>query len=178
MKTVPIRDGREIVLRRLDLSDLSALAQYLDSLGEATRRRFGPHPYDLNSLNDFYHTPRHIGFIAIDTAGMIVSYSVIRIGFLHHDQPRLESYGLKLDHDTDACFAPSVSDQWQSLGVGDIMLSYILDELRAMDIRRVILWGGVQADNEKAINYYLKNGFRTLGDFEYHGLNLDMMLEV
>jgi diamine N-acetyltransferase len=178
MKTVLIRDGREIVLRKLDLSDLSTLNQYLENLGETTRKRFGPHPYAFDSLNDFYRSPRHIGFIAIDAAGMIVSYAVIRIGFLDHDQPRLESYGLKLDYDTDACFAPSVSDQWQSLGIGDFMLSYILDELRAMHIRRVILWGGVQVNNEKAINYYLKNGFRILGQFEYYGLNLDMMREV
>jgi ribosomal protein S18 acetylase RimI-like enzyme len=178
MKTVTIRDGRAIVLRRLDLSDLSILNHYLESLGDTTRKRFGPHPYTFDSLNDFYRTPRHIGFIGIDAAGMIVSYAVIRIGFLDHDQPRLESYGLKLDHDTDACFAPSVSDLWQGLGIGDMMLSYILDELREMHIKRVILWGGVQANNEKAINYYLKNGFRILGQFEYYGLNLDMMREV
>jgi len=178
MKTVTLKNGREIVLRRLNLSDLSALAVYLESLGEATRKRFGPHPYNLHSLNDFYHTPRNIGFLAVDDAGTIVSYSVIRIGYLDHDRLRLESYGLILDSTTDACFAPSVSDEWQSLGIGDLMLSYILDELRLLDFRRVILWGGVQADNEKAINYYLKNGFRTLGQFEYHGLNLDMMLEV
>jgi diamine N-acetyltransferase len=178
MKTAALRDGREVVLRRLDLADLSALAGYLGNLGEATRRRFGPHPYNLSSLSDFYHTSRNIGFIAVDPDGTIVSYAVIRIGYLDHDQPRLESYGLKPDPLTDACFAPSVSDQWQSLGMGDLMLSYILDELRAMGIRRLILWGGVQADNEKAINYYLKNGFRALGQFEYYGLNLDMMLEV
>jgi GNAT superfamily N-acetyltransferase len=177
MKTVALRNGKGIVLRRLVLSDLSALADYLGNLGEATRRRFGPHPYDLDSLIDFYQTTWNIGFLAVDDAGTIVSYAVIRIGFLDHDRARLESYGLKLDLVTDACFAPSVSDQWQSLGIGDLMLSYILDELRVLDIRRVILWGGVQTDNEKAINYYLKNGFRALGQFEYQGLNLDMMLE-
>jgi GNAT superfamily N-acetyltransferase len=178
MKTLTLKNGREIVLRRLNLSDLSALAVYLESLGEATRKRFGPHPYDLHSLKDFYHTPGNIGFLAVDDAGTIVSYAVIRIGYLDHDRLRLESYGLILDPATDACFAPSVSDQWQSLGIGDLILSYILDELRLLDFRRVILWGGVQADNEKAVNYYLKNGFRTLGQFEYHGLNLDMVLEV
>jgi len=40
------------------------------------------------------------------------------------------------------------------------------------------LWGGVQRYNEKATRFYLKNGFKRLGSFEYNGWNEDMMLDI
>lgn len=43
--------------------------------------------------------------------------------------------------------------------------------------KRIILWGGVQAGNEKAVSYYLKHGFRTVGQFEHNGNNYDMILD-
>ena len=43
--------------------------------------------------------------------------------------------------------------------------------------RRTGLWGGVQCNNEKAVNFYLKHGFRILGQFEYNGWNYDMVLD-
>ncbi|MFE9363057.1 hypothetical protein ACFYNN_09525 [Streptomyces sp. NPDC006978] len=43
---------------------------------------------------------------------------------------------------------------------------------------RIILWGGVRADNPRAIRYYEKNGFQRVGRFtEADGtLSPDMML--
>jgi ribosomal protein S18 acetylase RimI-like enzyme len=179
MKLVRNRDGRELSLQKLQLSDHDLLCDYLNGLSAETRKRFGPHPFDPDSIRGFYESPKNIGFIVVETStGKVVAYSVIKIGYLWHDQPRLELYGLTLDHYTDACFAPSVSDHWQSKGIGDLMLDYILDELRSMNIQRLILWGGVQMDNERAVNYYLKHGFDKLGQFEYNGWNLDMMKEL
>lgn len=36
----------------------------------------------------------------------------------------------------------------------------------------------MQSDNEKAIQFYRKNGFVTLGQFWYEGLNEDMVLHL
>jgi ribosomal protein S18 acetylase RimI-like enzyme len=38
--------------------------------------------------------------------------------------------------------------------------------------------GGVQSDNENAINFYTKAGFKMLGSFEHFGTNYDMMLTI
>jgi GNAT superfamily N-acetyltransferase len=62
--------------------------------------------------------------------------------------------------------------------VGTAMLNFILEYLRLNSIQRIILWGGVQADNEKAVQYYLKNHFPILGEFEYNGRNYDMMYKL
>ena len=50
-----------------------------------------------------------------------------------------------------------------------------LSDLVTNKIERIILWGGVQMDNERAINYYKKIGFETIGQFTYNGENYDMI---
>jgi ribosomal protein S18 acetylase RimI-like enzyme len=90
----------------------------------------------------------------------------------------LQSYGINPDSNTDCTFAPSVADEWQGIGIGNALFQFILTEIKELGIKRIILWGGVQADNDRAKNYYNKNGFKTLGQFEYNGLNYDMILNI
>jgi diamine N-acetyltransferase len=48
--------------------------------------------------------------------------------------------------------------------------------LRTQQQRHIVLWGGVQAANEKALNFYKKQGYQQMGDFWLNGLqNLDMI---
>ena len=49
------------------------------------------------------------------------------------------------------------------------MFLFILDDLKANGIKRVILWGGVQADNDKAVNFYLKTDSRTWASLNIMG---------
>ena len=42
-------------LRRLDKSDLEKLIEYLQSLSFETRLRFGPHPFERDSVEHFYN---------------------------------------------------------------------------------------------------------------------------
>ncbi|KAF0240536.1 MAG: N-acetyltransferase, partial [Chitinophagaceae bacterium] len=83
-----------------------------------------------------------------------------------------------LDQLTDCCFAPSVADNWQNQGVGNALFDFVLEQVLFIGFSRIILWGGVQASNENAIQYYKKLGFETLGSFEYQGLNYDMILNI
>lgn len=72
-----------------------------------------------------------------------------------------------------------MADAWQGLGLGGKMLQFILGDLRTTtNVNRLILWGGVQADNFRAVKYYENNGFRVLGKFDYQGDNYDMMREM
>lgn len=171
------RNNKNIRIGQYCSDDLDKLHHYLQNLGEATRKRFGPHPFDRTSLLDFHASPEHTGYIATEyETGKIIAYAIIKDGMLHHDIPRLQSYGLQPDAIGDCTFAPSVADDWQSCGIGDGVFRFILADLSEKKRKRIILWGGVQADNRKAVNYYLKNGFKTLGQFEYNGSNYDMIL--
>ena len=179
MRFIQTKDTKHFKIRKFLLSDCENLCSYYNRLSDETRNRFGPHPFDKQSIVDIYNNPLNFGYLAIDNqTDEIVAYAIVRIGFLEHDRNRLESYGLILDPETDATFAPSVADEWQSCGIGNRLFNFIMDDLKSKGIQRIILWGGVQCTNGKAVNYYKKNNFRILGEFEYHGANYDMILDL
>jgi GNAT superfamily N-acetyltransferase len=177
---VTTKDNRQILLRKFDLEDSADLAAYFIQLSDESKRRYGPHAFDEQAIRGLYKNPNPlIGFIALDPGNnRFIAYSVIKPGFLQQDQARLQSWGLTLDPETDATYAPSVADGWQNCGVGNSMFGFILSDLKLKGIRRIILWGGVQATNEKAVEFYLKNGFKTLGQFEHNGTNFDMIMNL
>lgn len=159
---------------------MNKLSHYLQNLGPDTINRFGPHGFDKQSISGLYqNSDLYSGYIAQHTeTDEIIAYSIIKTGYLEHDSYRLQSYGLTLDAKTDCTFAPSVADQWQSQGVGNSLFHFMMPNLKAKGFRRIILWGGVQSSNWKAVNYYLKNGFIKLGQFEHNGMNDDMILGI
>ena len=169
-----------VCLRSLSAGDTDHLCDYLQGLGAVSKSRFGPHGFDKQSINDFYkQSDEYLGYIGEDVMSKsIVAYSAVKTGYLSHDSYRLQAFGLKLDHQSDCTFAPSVADLWQSFGVGNALFRYLLSDLQSKGIKRIILWGGVQSDNSKAISFYLKNGFKLLGRFEYNGWNDDMILDI
>lgn len=165
-----------IFYRRLTVTDFKNLLQYLQELSPASQKRFGPHTFDLHTLREMYENANdHIGYIAVEeNTEKIIAYAVLKKGYLEHDSQRLNSHGLQPDHQTDCTYAPSVADHWQGRGVGTGLFNYILSDIEKLPFRRIILWGGVQADNERAVRYYQNNGFTILGEFQYNGNNFDM----
>lgn len=177
---ITTKNNRQIFLQAISEADFVDVCTYFGRLSEETKHRYGPHSFDLQTLMDMYNrSGNYQGYIArsLET-GEVIAYAVLKRGFLEHDRQRLRSYGFEPDAETDCTYAPSVADSWQSCGVGGELFRFILSELKISNIQRIILWGGVQADNEKAVNFYLKFGFRTLGEFEYLGWNKDMVLEI
>jgi ribosomal protein S18 acetylase RimI-like enzyme len=158
-------------------ADIPELVDYLQQLSADTKQRFGPHPFDTDSVyKTIENTTDYRGFIARDSKHQIIAYSIVKLGYLEHDKPRLETYGLQLNHAFDATYAPSVADFWQGKGVGRAMLEYIIESRVLKRYGRLILWGGVQVTNHRAVAFYNRNGFIKLGEFEYFGMNYDMYL--
>lgn len=174
------KNNRQVLLRNLSLYDIDNLFHYLQDFSSETKNRFGPHLFDKNSITAFYNdSADRIGYVAVDTeTNDLIAYSIIKIGFLEHDRTRLELYGLTLDNKHDCTFAPSVADAWQGCGIGSQLFNYIITDLKSKAISRVILWGGVQVTNERAVAYYRKLGFKTLGLFQYNGENYDMSFDI
>ncbi len=173
------KQNKEVQIRLLNNSDFDRLMQYLHSLRAETVLRFQPHLFDPQNVLDFYQRPGTDACVAIDTStDEMVGYAVLKKGLLQHDVPRLEQYRQPLQHDAAYTFAPSVKDDWQSTGIGQLMMNFVRAEMQRRNIHQLVLWGGVQVSNEKAVRFYYKNGFRLLGCFEYNGLNEDMLLEL
>lgn len=178
---IKTKNNKSLILKKLQAEHLDQLHDYLQGLSDETKKRFGPHPFDKTSVAAFYNTSGlHWGYIAVDpNSDQICGYAIIKLGYLEHDLPRLKSYGILPGQATDGTFAPSIADAWQSCGLGKALLQFIIADLRQhTPINRIILWGGVQADNDKAVNFYKNNGFITVGSFVYNGNNLDMIREL
>ncbi len=165
-----------IETKQIQADPAKILRSYLDALSIETRQRFGPHAYDNASIESFYKEKNNAGYVLFRThENKVIAYATIHKGFLLHDSARLSAYGLVLSQDTDYTYAPSVADAWQGKGHGKQLFDHILEKIRPEGAKRIILWGGVQNENERAVRYYEKLGFQTLGYFEYHGWNRDMV---
>lgn len=170
------KDNRLVFIRRLQLTDIENLYTYLQNLSDESKSRFGPHKFDLETLYEFYSSNLNLGYVALsfDTHD-IIAYAIIKIGYLEHDKNRIEAYGLKLSQQCDLTFAPSVADSWQGYGVAYHLFDYIRSDIAIGEAKRIILWGGVQMDNERALKYYKRIGFKKIGQFTYNGENYDMI---
>ena len=86
---------------------------------------------------------------------------------------------MHFDTNTTITFAPSVADAFQNSGLGSKMFSAILEDLKELSFKNIVLWGGVQATNTRAIHFYEKNGFTRIANFWYDNKdNIDMVLSI
>jgi diamine N-acetyltransferase len=177
--------NKNIVIRTLRKEDLEMLSEYFLGLSDQTRQFYGPHPFNrewaekICGNND---TDDMIRVIALsDETGRerILAYFIIKIGVWGSDMKRYAEIGMPLDNETDCTLAPSVSDDRQSSGLGSMVMAYILKFIPMIGRQRIVLWGGVQAINERAVHFYIKHGFIKVNEFEHNGfLCYDMIMSI
>ena len=179
---VQFRDGRTVTIRPLKQSDKDSLYDYLQNLSAESRSRFGPHLFDQPTINNICNQPDKDTqrFIAVDeSSSLIVAYMLIKQGMIEADQQRYAQRNQFFHHDTTVTYAPSVADDWQSAGLGTVMVNIIENELKQGGICHIVLWGGVQATNLKALNFYKKKGYQFIASFWYDDKdNYDMIKEL
>lgn len=178
MDKIVLKNNKEVIVRDLLPGDNENLLFYFNSLSPETKSRFGPHLFDKLTI-DWLCSPQsndHVKLIACDVSSLkIIAYSIVRLYIVEHEMPRLQTYGINPNHQTDCTFAPSIADAYQAIGLGKIMFGKIEEKLKNLGKKRIVLWGGVQSDNDLAVNYYIKLGFTILGEFWYNGKNFDMI---
>lgn len=157
-------------------TDTSALFRYFESLSPETRRRFGPHDFDEATARTICHgqMEKCVAYVGLEEE-QIIAYAIVLQGYTLGDYNRYLHYELSMDNEKDFTLAPSVADEWQSKGVGSQLYHFVEEQLRMRGAQKIVLWGGVQLSNQRAVRFYLKHGFRTLAQFEYQGTNLDMV---
>lgn len=159
--------GEAIVFRPLQQGDEVGLADFLLSLSSQTRRFSAFSSYDLamaRALCEAINRYDKLRFIAV-VGSRVVALLEFSFGLVAEDRERYRKNGIELDERTDCRFGPCIADAYQNRGVGSALLAPVLDIARRFGKRRMILWGGVLADNRRAIRYYEKNGFHLLGRF-------------
>ncbi len=178
MARLTLKTGATCLARSLAAADEPALLAYLTSLSDESRSRFGPHPFDPETVRHICQnlpTDEVLRYVAISPKNEIVAYFLVKKGTLPADRQRYENAGLALNEAETCTFAPSVADAWQGSGLGNALFGFILKELRPFAFKKMLLWGGVQASNARAIRYYTRHGFAGVGRFWHGGKdNLDM----
>jgi GNAT superfamily N-acetyltransferase len=173
-QSIALRDGTTFLVRLHVASDTAALGRYFEGLSEATRRVYGPHPFTAEQAHifcreiDYSHTLR---LVAETATNEFAAYFILRLGVLDQDAQRYAEYGHPLSPDTDCSLAPSVADVYQERGLGSALFPVLTAAARRLGRQRIVLWGGVRADNPRAEHFYRKLGFVEYGQFEAGGRN-------
>ncbi len=169
--------SKTLETRILNKGDQESLFNYLNSLSSETRSAFAPHPFDYPTCKAICEGIYDQCFaIATFLEKSIIAYLIIKKGHLEHDIDRLRKYKVNLDPHNDYTIAPSVADKYQSQGIGSHIMEWTIAYLSGRNVCNIILWGGVQEKNQRAVNFYLKYGFKQVGTFEHRCRNLDMFL--
>ena len=163
--------GEQLILRPLIPSDVEMLMRFLAGLSAESRRLSTFSSYDratAQELCDAIARYDKLRLAVVETDGAeesIVGLMEFSFDLTGGDLSRYAKTSHPLIPTTDCRFGPTLADSWQNRGVGSLLLPAIWEMARRFGRSRVILWGGVLADNSRAIRYYKKNGFRHVGGF-------------
>ena len=184
LATLALRSG-EATLRCLRDDDAELLGAYFARLSPRTRDFYGPHRFDSETADRLCRETRTdtevVRFVVTVPDGdgaRIIAYFIVGFRMQDADVKRFAARGTPLDDRTDAYLAPSVEDAYQNTGVGSAVMGNLVPWLRGLGRRRLMLLGGVQQRNERAIAFYRKWGFRTVGEFHTRQANYDMIAPI
>lgn len=167
----------DLTLRELCPTDADALATYFDQLGAESRRHFQPHPLTPAAAIQVCAAKGSTTLrFVIEHASCLVGYFIIDTVLSVHEWGRYAEQGIALVPGRDFLFAPSVHEKWQNKGVASLAMPCILEVCRAWGARSLVLMGGTQATNTRAIAFYEKFGFTRHGGYQTDVFNHDMRL--
>ena len=170
--------GGAFDLRHLRPADAEALAEYFTGLSFATRMLFAPHPFDGQTAYRLAaeSSQGHLRYIAVEKSSprRICAYFLLIPDVGDGAMGRMPD----LPREQSCSVAPSVRDDRQNSGLGSELMRFVLDVARGLGRTRVILSGGVQERNTRAVRFYEKHGFANVGEFETRINNYDMVLEL
>ncbi|RAJ69920.1 L-amino acid N-acyltransferase YncA [Streptomyces sp. Amel2xB2] len=178
-----LADGPDVVFRPLTHADAERLAAFFEGQSTASRRLSTFGGYDLafaRELCDAIARHDKLRLVLEEVpSGRIVGLLEISLGLHPSDIARYREADVYLGA-TDCRFGPTLADDYQGKGVGTQVFPLVVDVARRFGKKRMILWGGVLADNPRAIRYYEKHGFQTVGSFtDADGARaLDMILDL
>ncbi|MBV5297223.1 MAG: GNAT family N-acetyltransferase [Rhodoferax sp.] len=166
---------KDFVLRSLRHDDSAALGWYFDSLSPASKSRFAPHPLTQTTAQELCATEQSATLrLAIEMAGKIIGYFILEPEMSMHEAARYRQFGIALESGKDFLFAPSVADAFQNRGLASLAMPHLLQLARQSGARSLVLMGGTQATNARAIAFYEKFGFQRFGGYQTELFNHDM----
>ncbi len=182
-----LASGEQEVLRPLLLDDINKLGNFLLGLSDETKRLVTsadshlPTAVELCEAINKYDKLRFVVETVPEPEAdkRIVGLMEFSFDIPEGDIERYRSAGYDLDQKTDCRFGPTIADDYQNKGLGSELFPYVKKIAQQFGKKRIILWGGVLKDNERAIHYYEKHGFKTVGEFSDDDSEMvDMILDL
>ena len=161
--------NEELLLRPLLPTDVEKLTRFLQRLSEKTRRLSTFESYDSTTaqeLCDAINRYDKLRFALESEKKEIVGLFEFTLEIPGGDIERYKSYGITLSSSTDCRFGPTLADDYQDKKVGSQIFPFMVMIAKQFGKQRMILFGGVLADNPRAIHFYEKNGFTRMGSFK------------
>lgn len=155
IKSIKLKNGKNLVLREVNINDAEAMIAYLNIVGgESDNLLFGANEFQftveqeknyIQSMRENENALMAIGVID----GKIISVAQVA------SVPRK-----RIAHNGE--LAISVKKECWSMGVGTEVMKLLIDFARETGVIKNISLG-VKSDNEKAIKLYKKMGFERVG---------------
>lgn len=179
MQVTRLQTGEGYVFRALQAHDAERLGRFFDALSQETRRRYAPHPLTAEFARELCRNADDATvrlLLLTRDEGEVIGYFILKPSPSAVIRQRYSQYGIRLEDGLDMEFAPCVADAHQSRGLASLAMPLIAAEARRVGARSLVLMGGTQASNHRAIHFYEKVGFRRLGAFTTTIENYDMRL--
>lgn len=169
----------DVSLAALAQQDAEALAEYFEGLSAETRSRFQPHPLTRKAAVGACGAAESlVGRFVLWKDDVIIGYFILERRMSIHEASRYAKFGLILESGKDLLFAPSIIDEYQSTGLASLAMPHLIEAARRGGARSLVLMGGTQASNTRAIGFYEKFGFKRFGGYWTGIFNHDMRLIV
>ncbi len=175
--------GEEITLHPLLHFDIEGLTSFLENLSTDTRRLSTFDSYDKVTATELCNAISKydkLRFVLESQSKEIVGLIEFTLDIPQNVIDKYITYGLTIDTGYTCRFGPTLADKYQSQGLGSLLFPYVIKIAKLLGKKRIILYGGVFADNSRAIHYYEKHGFKIAGKYNNDdGVeNLDMILDL
>jgi len=179
-----LSSGETVILRPLEHKDVDLLTEFLNNLSKRTREYYKLDSYDKSTAKmmcDAINKYDKLRFVvAKKSTDKLIAFFEYSFDIPAGDKERFLKYNIQLNSKTDCRMGPCISDEYQNQGIGSVLFAYLIDIAKQFRQRRLILWGGVFEENKRAINFYIKNGFKKLGIFKDKkgDKSIDMIIEI
>lgn len=161
--------------RKLNIHDAELLRRFDIELDPEAKAAFRPHAFDETTVRAILEDDAAFPFAAIDGAGQIVAYFFLGGNLTPNDKLRVENAGIDLTAKRACSFAPAALSTIRGTGLAFAFFSWVEDQLRTRGVDVIVLQGGVKATNQRAIKFYQRIGFVSVGEF-YRGAEVNHMM--
>ncbi len=173
------KSGQEFILREISACDSEPLGNYFESLSAETRKRYGPHPFTKEIAGELCtrkdDSAKRFVLTLVDNT-RFVGYFILEFQMHKELLNRYREQGIDLSDGKNPLFAPSIADDYQNTGLASLAMPGLIKAAKDLGAKSLVLMGGTQATNKRAIAFYKKFGFVHVCDFETKVLNYDMWL--